>query len=320
MSQLDITIAGEVNLDLILYGLAESLPLDREILATNFEMTLGSSSAILAHNLSVLGTRVGFTTRFGEDAMGRIAMERLADSRADISRSIHSTGNSKTGVTIVLAHGRSRRMLTYPGVMFDLTVDDLDFEYLASARHFHLSSLFLLPGLHARLPNLLRELKRRGLTLSLDTNDDPEDRWSGVLDEILPLIDILLPNDDEIRRIAKRDSVDEALSVLSPTVPLIAVKCGRRGAIVQRGSRKSHIPGLTVDPVDTIGAGDSFNAGFLAAWLRGEDPDVCARAGNITGALSTQRPGGTEAFRDRNLLLSFLREHHFPGIEKIDPA
>ena len=204
MSQLDITIAGEVNLDLILYGLAESLPLDREILATNFEMTLGSSSAILAHNLSVLGTRVGFTTRFGDDAMGRIAMERLASSRADISRSIHSTGNSKTGVTIVLVHGSSRRMLTYPGVMFDLTVDDLDLEYLASARHFHLSSLFLLRGLHTGLPKLLRELKRRGLTLSLDTNDDPEDRWTGVLDEILPLIDILLPNDDEVRRIAKR--------------------------------------------------------------------------------------------------------------------
>ena len=116
------------------------------------------------------------------------------------------------------------------------------------------------------------------------------------------------------------DTVDEALSVLSRTVPLIAVKCGRQGAIVQRGSRKSHIPGLTVDPVDAIGAGDSFNAGFLAAWLRGEDPDVCARSGNITGALSTQRPGGTEAFRDRNLLHSFLRDHHFPGIEKIDSA
>jgi sugar/nucleoside kinase (ribokinase family) len=317
MSPLDVTIAGEVNLDLIVYGLAESLPLDREILATNFEMTLGSSSAILAHNLSVLGTQVGFAARYGDDAMGRIAMERLSESHVDLSRCIRSSGNAKTGVTILLAHDRSRRILTYPGVMFDLTADDLDLDYLASARHFHLSSLFLLRGLHAGLPTMLRELKRRGLTLSLDTNDDPEDRWGGVLDEILPLIDVLLPNDDEIRRIARRETVDDALSFLGKTVPLIAVKCGRQGAIVQQGSRRIHVAGLTIDPVDTIGAGDSFNAGFLNAWLRGENPEVCARAGNITGALSTQRPGGTEAFRDRDMLHGFLHEHQFPGIEKV---
>ena len=287
----DVTIAGEVNLDLILYGLDESLPLDRELLATNFEMTLGSSSAILAHNLSVLGARVGFTTRCGDDAMGRIAMERLAESGADLSRCIRA-GNAKTGVTIVLAHGRARRILTYPGAMFDLTVDDLDLDYLASAQHFHLSSLFLQRGLHAGLAKLLGELKGRGLTLSLDTNDDPEDRWGGVLEEILPLIDVLLPNEDEILRIARRESVDEALSLLVQTIPLIAVKCGGRGAIVQQGTRRVHVPGVRVEPVDTIGAGDSFNAGFLSAWLRGEDAEVCARAGNITGALSTQRPGG----------------------------
>lgn len=318
MSLLDVTIAGEVNLDLILYGLPESLPLDREILAANFEMTLGSSSAILAHNLSVLGTRVGFTTRYGDDAMGRIAMERLAESHVDLSRCIRSSGNMKTGVTILLAHDRSRRILTYPGIMFELEVPDLDFDYLASAKHFHLSSLFLLRGLHDGLPAMLRELKSRGLTLSLDTNDDPEDRWGGVLEEILPLVDLLLPNNDEILRIARRETVDEALSFLGRSVPLIAVKCGRKGAIVQHGSRRVHVPGLTIDPIDTIGAGDSFNAGFLHSWLSGDSPEVCARAGNITGALSTQRPGGTEAFRDRGLLFNFLREHQFPGIEKVD--
>ncbi len=320
MPPLDIAIAGEVNLDLILYGLADELPTDREVLATNFELTLGSSSAILAHNLSVLGTRVGFASRYGDDEMGRIAMARLAESGVDLSRSIRGPETSKTGVTVLLAHGASRRILTYPGVMFDLTVGDLDPDFLASARHFHLSSLFLLKGLHAGLPELLRELKKRGLTLSLDTNDDPEDRWAGVLHEILPLIDVLLPNEDEARRMAGTESAEEALPVLSRSVPLIAVKCGRKGAIVRQGSHTSHVAGLAVDPVDTIGAGDSFNAGFLSAWLRGESPETCARAGNITGALSTLRPGGTEAFRDRALVRSFLGKHAFPGLEAIDLA
>jgi sugar/nucleoside kinase (ribokinase family) len=311
MAEFDLTIAGEVNLDLILYGLDTEIPVDREVLATGFEMTLGSSSAILAHNISFLGINVGFVTRFGDDEMGRIAMQRLAETRADLSR-CRATANAKTGVTILLPHGRSRRILTFPGAMFEMSVTDLEIDYLCSARHFHLSSLFLQKGLHSGLPDLFRALKVRGLTLSLDTNDDPEDRWSGPLDDILPLIDILLPNEDELCRIARKPTVEEALDVLSARVPAIAVKCGAQGAIVQQGPRRFRAPSVSVDPVDTIGAGDSFNAGFLAAWLRGADPEICAKAGNIAGALSTQRPGGTEAFRDADLRESFLRKQGFP--------
>lgn len=313
MADFDISIAGEVNLDLILYGFPEAIPVDREILATNFEMTLGSSSAILAHNLSILGKRVGFLTRFGSDEMGRIAMDRLVEGGVDVSRCIPGGRGSKTGVTFLLPHGNSRHILTYPGVMFHMSVRDLDLDYLASARHFHLSSLFLLRGLHDGLPEVFRALKGRGLTVSLDTNDDPEDRWDGLLQELLPYVDILLPNEDELRRIARRDSVEEALDVLSGQVPLIAVKCGRRGTLVQQGSQRFAVAAIPVEPVDTIGAGDSFNAGFLTAWLGGASPEVCARAGNITGALSTQGPGGTEAFRDRAAVAEFLHSHQFPG-------
>ena len=84
--------------------------------------------------------------------------------------------------------------------MAELTCADLDLDYLASARHFHLSSLYLQTGLHSGLHTLLFTLKARGLTISLDTNDDPADEWSSVLDQILPLVDILLPNQDELLR------------------------------------------------------------------------------------------------------------------------
>jgi len=312
MAHFDLTLAGEVNLDLILYGLPESLPLNRELLASNFELTLGSSSAILAHNLSLLGIRTGFITRAGDDELGRIAMERLAESQVDLSRAIRSTSGTKTGVSILLTHGATRRILTYAGVMFEMTCADLDLDYLCSARHFHLSSIFLQQGLHAGLPDLFRTLKQRGLTISLDTNDDPDGRWDGVLDAVLPYVDVLLPNDEEILRIAGRDTVEAALDVLGPRIPLIAVKCGARGALVQEGSKRFQVPGVSVTPVDTVGAGDTFNAGFLSAWLRGSDAEAAARAGNITGALSTLRPGGTEAFRDRALREDFLRQHAFP--------
>jgi sugar/nucleoside kinase (ribokinase family) len=308
----DVAIAGEVNMDLILYGLPETLPPEREILAKDFQATLGGSSAIVAHNLAALGARVAFSSLVGGDPMGQLALERLAESGADISRVARVTDELGTGLTILLHHGRCRRILTYPGTMSRMRASDLDFEYLVSARHFHLSSLFLQKALSPDLPNLFRRLKQAGLTISLDTNDDPEDRWDGVLDELLGLIDVFLPNRDELCRITRRDTVEDALKALSGRVPCIAAKCGARGALVQTGGRISSIAPIAVEPVDTIGAGDSFDAGFIYAYVRRLDPLKCAAAGNITGALSTLRPGGTEAFRDDQLRERFLREHGFP--------
>ncbi len=304
----DIAIAGEINLDLILYGLPEQMSVDRELLASGFEMTLGSSSAILAHNLSVLGTRVGFVTCTGNDDSGRIALERLAESGVDLSRTIHRD-DVATGVTILLPHGRTRHILTHLGAMATMRVDDLDLEYLCSARHFHLSSLYLQKAMQPDLPYLLRELKKAGLTISLDTNDDPDDQWSAALEPLLSLVDILLPNQDELMRIAGKQSLEEALDALATRVPLIVVKCGSNGSLVQQGSHRVQIAPRLVEPVDTIGAGDSFNAGFLNAWLRGESAFSAAAYGNATGALSTLRPGGTEAFRDRAFVDKFLTQH-----------
>lgn len=310
----DITIAGEINLDLILYGLPRQIPTDRELLATGFEATLGSSSAIVAHNLACLGMATGFITRVGQDEFGKIALDRLAESGTDLSKVVKAEDGTNTGVTVLLHHGAERRILTYPGTMFEMTRTDLDLEYLASSRHFHLSSLFLQRGLQADLPDLFRELKSCGLTLSLDTNDDPDDKWDGVLAQLLPYTDILLPNKDELCRIARRESLDDALAELAPSVPIIAVKCGSEGAIVQEKTHRFRIPGLAVQPVDSIGAGDSFNAGFLAAWLSGCSTEQSARAGNVTGAFSTLRPGGTEAFRRAAERRQFLMQHQFPSV------
>jgi len=309
--RLDIAIAGEINLDLILYGLPEDLPLERELLASGFEITLGSSSAILAHNLAALGTSVGFVTCVGGDALGQLALERLKQGGVELSRTLHAKGATKTGVSVILSHGRERRILTYAGTMAEMTCDDLDFDYLAMARHFHLSSLFLQTGLHAGLVELLKKLKQRGLMLSMDTNDDPSGEWrrDGILGQVLPLMDIVLPNEGELLKIAGGSSVPDALAQLETMVPLIVVKCGSRGAMVHQKGQSTPVPPIQVTTVDMIGAGDSFNAGFLAAYLAGKSPVVAAAAGNVTGALSTLRPGGTEAFRDAKLRDEFLRLH-----------
>jgi sugar/nucleoside kinase (ribokinase family) len=308
----DIVLAGETNLDLILYGLPDQMPVERELLGTGFEATLGGSSSILAHNLAMLGTRVGFISEVGDDDLGRIAQLHLSRSGVDLTHFRQKPGAS-SGVTILLPHGKERHILTYPGVMAEFTVEDLDFAYLTSARHFHLSSLFLQTGLHRGLPKLFDRLRAAGLTLSLDTNDDPSNEWGGVLDALLDRIDILLPNEDELLRIARCSTLEAALDKLSPRVPLIVVKCGKRGAVVQfgaqQGAQRHWVDPFLVEPVDTIGAGDSFNAGFLSSYLKDKDPLRAARFGNATGALSTLRPGGINAHTDTALRTSFLQTY-----------
>lgn len=316
MRTFDVTIAGEINLDLILYGLTQEMPVERELLASGFQLTLGSSSAILAHNLAVLGSRVGFITCSGNDELGRVALSRLASSGVDLAHSFTHRSVS-SGVTVLLPHGNSRHILTYPGTIAALRFSDLDLDYLASARHFHLSSMYLQSALAPDLARLLSHLKAAGLTISLDTNDDPAGEWGPPLDDVLPYVDVFLPNESELLRMTRTRSLEQALALLSPRIPCIAVKRGRDGSAVKTQDRFISAAPVRVDPVDTIGAGDSFNAGFLFAWLLKLPPEECARAGNVTGALSTLRPGGTEAFRDPALVSAFLSEHNFPQVTAI---
>ncbi len=305
----EVVVAGEINLDLILYGLPEVMPVERELLGSGFQMTLGGSSAITAHNLATLGIRVGFVTRTGGDDLGKLAMARMKESGADVSASQVGDGTTGTGVTVLLPHGADRHILTYPGTMAEMRCEDLPWEYVSDARHFHLSSLFLQKGLQAGLPALLRRLKETGMTVSLDTNDDPEDAWAGVFEEVLGLVDVFLPSERELCRITGTTDLEEALDGIQTRVATTVVKCGARGAVVQAEGERLEVGGVRVKPVDTIGAGDSFNAGFLSAYVRGASIAESARVGNVTGALSTLSFGGTEAWRNAALRQQFLAEH-----------
>ncbi|HEX3821126.1 MAG TPA: carbohydrate kinase family protein [Candidatus Sulfotelmatobacter sp.] len=308
MPRFDVTVAGELNLDLILYGLPEQLLPERELLADRMMLTLGSSSAIVAHNLAALGGRVGFQSRIGDDPLGRIALERLQQGNVDVSNVRVTPGATTTGLTVILHHEVWRNILTYAGTIAELTWDDLDLDYLADSRHFHLSSYYLQRALQPRVAELFRSMKSKGLTVSLDTNDDPEDKWEGGLSEVLKFVDVFLPNEREACKAAGTEDPEEAIGRLSKLVPLVVVKLGRQGALAQRGAERVTSPSKEVVAIDTVGAGDSFDAGFLHEYVRGSDLPTCLASGNLAGALSTTRPGGTEAFRDSPYRDNFIHE------------
>jgi len=220
-----------------------------------------------------------------------------------------STRGVSTGLTVILAHPEHRFILTYPGAMFELSSADLNLDYIFSARHLHLSSYFLHKSLRPHIADLFREAKAKGLSTSLDSNDDPEGKWGNDLMNVLPFVDIFFPNEREAKKIAWTDDLEEAINKLSQVCRLVVVKRGLKGAIARNSSGQWSRSGMRVKSADSVGAGDSFDAGFIHRFLQGATPQECLEYADIAGAYSTIREGGTEAFRDRAGLERFFREH-----------
>lgn len=309
MARFDVCVVGEINPDLILYGLPKNLEPERESLIKGFRLTLGSSSAIFAHNLSVLGSRVGMASKIGPDALGKMALEWLSSGGVDVAHVLSGADTTATGLTVILAHAGERFILTYPGTMFELRFEDLDLDYVFSARHLHVSSYFLQRGLRPKVADLFCEARKKGLTTSLDTNDDPEGLWGDDLGAVLRHVDIFFPNEREAKRIAKTDGLERAIADLSERAGMVVVKLGSQGAVARKGTAEWRSAGVPVNAVDTVGAGDSFDAGFIHRYLQGGGVEECLRYANLAGAYSTTRDGGTEAYRDRDGMAGFFRKY-----------
>jgi sugar/nucleoside kinase (ribokinase family) len=308
VAKLDVSVVGELNLDLIFYGLPQELELEREHLAKDLSITLGSSSAIFAHNLALLGNKVGFSSSIGSDPLGEICLQRLGESGVDLTRVRRFPGKT-TGLTVILPQRKDRYILTYPGTMSDMSVKDLDLNYVFGAKHLHLSSYFLQKGMRPGLVELFRKAKEAGLSTSLDTNDDPENKWERDLLDILKYVDVLFPNDREAKKMARTEDLSQAINILAGLAKVVVVKRGASAAICRSGQEQYSLVPPSVKPVDEVGAGDSFDAGFIHQFLAGAKLEDCLALANLAGAYSTTKEGGTEAFRDRNALTSFVRQH-----------
>jgi len=294
----DVLVVGELNVDLILDHLEKFPEIGREIIAGQMLLTLGSSSAIFASNLSVLGSRVAFCGRVGRDNFGDKILHDLAAKGVDTSHIIHSD-TSDTGITVVINAGEDRAMVTYPGAMNELSAGDITDEMLLEAAHLHVSSAFLQPKLKPSLAGLFKRARRLRLTTSLDPQWDPSEKWDLRLNEYLPYLDIFLPNIGELTNLVGRPSLEDCIAALDDTPGYIVVKQGNDGASLWYDHvLLSQPPFLNKDVVDAIGAGDSFNAGFIHQFLRGGTEKACLEFGALCGAVNTTAAGGTTAFKD----------------------
>jgi len=292
----DVIVVGELNVDLILNQIESFPETGKEKLAGKMTLTLGSSSAIFASNLSSLGMNVSFIAKIGNDVFGQFCKEQLEIKGVDTSL-LMIKDDLKTGATIVLNFGEERAMITHQGAMKHLGLSDITKEVLSTAKHLHFSSYFLQPGFKNDLHGLFKMAKEAGLTTSLDVQWDPAEEWNFDCKKILPFVDVFLPNETELLNLTGENSIESALSAINGLGKIIVIKKDNRGSVVSCNNKIINGKAfLNENVVDAIGAGDSFNAGFIFKFISGFPPEDCQTFGNLIGAISTTKSGGTTAF------------------------
>ena len=309
MTDFDVVVVGDCNADLLVSG-GDVVPAfgQQERLVDEANLTIGGSGGIFAAGAARLGLRVAMAGVLGDDVFGRFMRESLTARGVDLS-AVRTDRSLPTGLSIHLLRDGDRAILTNPGTIPALRSEDIDVDLLRSARHIHVSAYFLQSGLWAGLPALLREARAAGATVSLDPNWDPAGTWDQGLSAATGLLDVLLPNDTEAIALARAWTAAghvpgqapatpvEAARTLTGAGPTAVVKLGADGVLAAfPDGHLISVPAVPdVRPVDTVGAGDSFDAGYLAATLWGWDTRRALALGAACGALSTRAVGGTGA-------------------------
>jgi sugar/nucleoside kinase (ribokinase family) len=309
---MDLLVVGEVNPDVVVtdpdltpaFGQVETLVRD-------VRLCPGSSSVITACGAARLGLRTAFVGVVGDDLFGRYMLASMEERGIDTSDCIVDT-TQPTGVSIVLSRGDDRATLTALGTIGAFQTDRVPSELLHRTAHVHVGSYFLQSAARAGLPAFLAEAQGAGATTSFDCNWDPANNWDGI-PEMMAATDLLFLNEAEAYRITgHRDAESAARTLLQLAAPapdrrrFIVVKQGRQGALLAAEGDVIRVPAPRVKVVDTTGAGDSFNAGFLYGWITGWPVGRCLRIAVACGSLATRAIGGVESQPEREEAMVWL--------------
>ena len=302
-----VLFIGEINVDIIMGGL-ESFPVrDREISCTSFELTIGSSTAICSCAYASLGGDASFLGLAGNDEYGNFMVSGMKGFGIDTSL-VRRTERVNTGVTVNLIQEGSRTQVTYPGTIAAFGIGDMDLSEINGFDHIHLAGLYLQENFLPGVETVLGYAKEQGIGTSLDPQWDESEKWRH-MDTWLPLLDYLFVNEDEALSITGTSDPDKACARLGELTACPVVKTGAGGALLWTGDRVAVSPGFKAEVVDTTGAGDSFDAGFVYARLeRGLGLEDAAVFANASGARSCGFTGGVNARSSCSEVLEFLVE------------
>jgi len=302
LTHYEILIPGNYFCDLIFTGFPDFPALGSEVYTQNLTITVGGVlNTVIA--LRRLGIEVGWLGQIGNDMFSRFVLDLIEKEGVDISL-LTQVDAPFQRVTVAVSYPQDRAFITY--VDPALSPVEMAFDSLQDIRFGHLH--FTGFQLEEHTLEVIKVTRGRGIKVSMDCQDRPMTLETPGVRDILTHLDMFMPNAKEAMRLAERDSVGAAAEVLRPLVPLLVIKDGGNGASAWQGESHWHEPALNVTPVDTTGAGDVFNAGFLTAYLKGQEMRECLRWGNICGGLSTLGSGGTSTAPHREQVAAILAD------------
>jgi sugar/nucleoside kinase (ribokinase family) len=308
MELIDCAFIGDLNPDIVLRG--NSMPvLGREVFCDDFYLTLGGSTSICAAVFSNLGGSGGLFGRIGDDWFGKFTVDALKTCGVDTS-GIHVCAGKHSPVTISFAAEHDRALLTYQGTCGSIEERDIPVnDILRRVRHIHIGSFFLQPHLAQMFADIFESAHRTGITTSLDAGWDPTEKWDPALFGLLRFTDIFFPNESEATAITGEQTAAAAARKLSEFCRVAVVKCGAKGSVL--ASEKSNFECPIYDKYggkDYTGAGDSYNAGFLRAFLAGKPMFDCMKYGTATAALRISADRRKRPFASMNEVNAVLKE------------
>lgn len=306
MKTYDVVAIGDVNIDLIVAGRYE-LPLPgQEVIADNMFVHIGGGAALFTMALAKLGLKISFNGILGEDYYGSYILEHFGELAVDTSH-MKISSSSNTGITIAIHPDRDRSFITYTGSNEELKLSQLEEDSLAQGRHIHLTG-YKGRRNHAEFMTLIQRVKSYGATISCDVGWDDTGEWYEGVFEVMSHVDVFFLNESEALQYTACSTMEQSMERLATEGKHVVCKMGAHGAIAIIDGIRTYRSGYAVQALDTTGAGDSFNAGYIYGYLSGMDTGQSLEYGNACGAMSVTAYGGNSGIPDKAKLEHFMQE------------
>ncbi|MBN2072834.1 MAG: carbohydrate kinase family protein [Actinobacteria bacterium] len=311
----EIFVIGDINIDLSLKGIGRefcfSENLGREINLDDVSLEVGGSGFNFVKIGNSMGLDINFTGKIGDDFFGDYINGYL--KRRKIKNRLIKSNKVKTGITVLFPVDKDRIYLTYNSGSKNLDIKEVPVEDIKNYNHLHYSSYYLLEKLQEHTIEIFKYLKNK-TTISFDTGIDPKNEWQK--DNILSILeytDVFLPNRAEALNITKSNNIEDALDVLSDYCDLVVLKLGSEGSVaVQKNNKKKKkifMPPFEIEFRDNSCCGDSFNAGFVYSYLRGETLEESLKFASACGALQATKLGNYN-FKGKKDIYNFIERRN----------
>lgn len=303
----DIYVYGDVNIDIVIPGVEKFPEPGQEDEVSVMETFVGGGAALFTLGVGKLGLHPVFQGEVGDDCYGELIRKKFRESNVDDSLLATSTTH-KTGISLSFTNEKDRSFLTYRGTNEKICIEAVDVEQVKQASHIHVTGYAGSVNHDSYLKLLKRVKEETEATVSFDVGWDSTGEWKPEIRELFPYIDVLFMNETEAVHYGRKESALEAAREFAKHSRLVVIKMGKQGSIAVKGGELYQASPYKVEAIDTTGAGDSFNAGFVYGFLRGKTVEECLKCGNGCGALSVTALGGNTGFPDEEKLREFIGE------------